>query len=99
MYIVSSNTQKAIKHSAALHNMSEMYLNFKEYVLMQYFSNVVALLELAYLYVTSAQQTCQMARMEARLSLGFLDGRAYLLLDMCSTSTVQLHASMVTKSL
>ena len=62
--------QKVIKHSASLHNMSETYLNFKEYVLIHYFLwlpvfNVVVLLELAHLQVTSAQQTRQMARMES----------------------------------
>ena len=62
--------QRVIKHSAALHNMSETYLNFEKYVLRHSFlwllvSNIVALLELAHLQVTGAQQTCQMARMES----------------------------------
>ena len=69
-YVVSNNMQKVIEHSAALHNMSETYPNLKKYVLRHSFlwllvSNVVALLELAHLQVTSAQQTCQMARMES----------------------------------
>ena len=61
--------QTVIKHSAKLHNMSEMYLNYKEQVLTQcvlwfFGSNVVALLVLTHLQITGAQQTCQMARME-----------------------------------
>ena len=30
--VVSKNMQTVIKHNAALHNMSETYLNYKEYV-------------------------------------------------------------------
>ena len=70
MCVISNTTQELVKHSVALHNMSETYLNFKEYVVMHCFlwlsvSNIVALLEVAHLQVTSAQQTCQMARMES----------------------------------
>ena len=35
--IISKNMQMVIKHNAALHNMSEKYLNYKEHVLKQCF--------------------------------------------------------------
>ena len=49
--------QTVIKPNAALHTMSETYLNFKEYVLVHYFllllvSNVVALLVLVLVLVS-----------------------------------------------